>query len=52
MDEFVSFNESFVFALVAILLLMAVFGCAVMALDHWVGAGPTRGPSPSRARLS
>jgi hypothetical protein len=44
MDEFVSFNESFVFALIAVLLLMAIWSCAVLALDHWVWAGRSNVP--------
>jgi hypothetical protein len=44
MDEFVSFNESFVFALITVMLLMAIFGCAIAALDHWVWAGRSSVP--------
>ena len=39
MDEFVSFNESFALALMAVVLLMAVWGCAIVAIDYWVWAG-------------
>ena len=39
MDEFAFFNESFVLALMAVLLLMAVWGCAIVAIDYWVWAG-------------
>lgn len=39
MDEFASFNENFVLALFAVLLLMAMWGCAIVAIDHWVWAG-------------
>jgi hypothetical protein len=39
MDEFASLNESFAFALIAVLLLMAIWGFAIVAIDHWVWAG-------------
>jgi len=39
MDEFASFNENFILALFAVLLLMAIWGCAIVAIDHWVWAG-------------
>jgi hypothetical protein len=52
MDQFATFNDNFVFALIAVLALMAIFGCAVVALDHWVWATPTRGLTQSKARLS
>jgi hypothetical protein len=39
MDEFASLNESFAFALIAVPLLMAIWGCAIVAIDHWVWAG-------------
>jgi hypothetical protein len=35
----VSFNESSLLPLIAVMLLMAIFGCAIAALDHWVRAG-------------
>jgi hypothetical protein len=38
MDEFASFNEDFVSALIAV-LLMAIWGCAIVAIDYWVWAG-------------
>ncbi len=52
MDQFATFNDSFVFALIAVLALMAIFGCAVVALDHWVWTTPTRGLTQNKARLS
>jgi hypothetical protein len=39
MDEFMDFDEISLLALVAILLLIAVWGCAIVAIDHWVWAG-------------
>jgi hypothetical protein len=48
MDEFASFNESFELALVAVLLLMALWGSAIVAIDYWVWAG--RSDSPRRGR--
>jgi hypothetical protein len=39
MDEFASLNESVAFALIAVPLLMAIWGCAIVAIDHWVWAG-------------
>jgi hypothetical protein len=39
MDEFADFDEISVLALIAILLLMAIWGCAIVAIDHWVWAG-------------
>jgi hypothetical protein len=38
MDEFVHFNESPTLALIAVLLLMAIWACAIVAIDHWVRA--------------
>jgi hypothetical protein len=38
MDEFVHFNENSVLALIAVLLLMAIWACAVVFIDHWVWA--------------
>jgi hypothetical protein len=38
MDEFASFNENFVLALFAVLLLMAMWGCAIVVIDRWVWA--------------
>jgi hypothetical protein len=38
MDEFVHFNESPALALIAVLLLMAIWVCAVVAIDRWVCA--------------
>ena len=39
MDDFTSFNENFVLALFAVLLLMATWGCAIVVIDRWVWAG-------------
>jgi hypothetical protein len=39
MDEFADLNENVVLALIAVLLLMAIFGCAIAVLDRWVWAG-------------
>jgi hypothetical protein len=38
MDEFAHFDESFVLELIAVLLLMAIWACAIVAIDHWVSA--------------
>jgi hypothetical protein len=38
MDEFVDFDWNLVLSL-AVLLLMATWSCAVLAIDHWVGSG-------------
>jgi hypothetical protein len=38
MDEFADLNENLVLALTAVFLLMAIFGCAIAVLDHWVWA--------------
>jgi hypothetical protein len=51
MDEFVDFNENSVLQLIAIVLLMAMFGCAVAVLDHWVWVGrPLSPPERDDAR--
>jgi hypothetical protein len=39
MDQFADFEENFVLALIAVLLLMAIWSGAVLAIDHWVGSG-------------
>jgi hypothetical protein len=39
MDQFADFEKNFVLALIAVLLLMAIWSCAVLAIDHWVGLG-------------
>ena len=57
MDEFLSLNENFVLALVTVLLLMAIFSAAVVALDHWVRRGgcdprPERSPKQSRSLIA
>jgi hypothetical protein len=39
MDEFASLNESFAVALIAVPLVMAIWGSAIVAVDHWVWAG-------------
>jgi hypothetical protein len=38
MDEFVHFNENSVLALIALLLLMAIWVRAIVAIDRWVRA--------------
>jgi hypothetical protein len=38
-DIFADINQNSVLEFVAILLLLAIFGCAVAVLDHWVWAG-------------
>jgi len=38
MDKFMDFNENSVLQLIAIVLIMAMFGCAVAVLDRWVWA--------------
>ena len=44
MDEFASFNENFVLALFAVLLLTAMWARAIVAIDHWVWAGRSNCP--------
>jgi hypothetical protein len=39
MDEFTDFDEISGLASIAVLLLMATWGCAIVAIDHWVLAG-------------
>jgi len=39
MDEFVDFDGNFALALIAVLLLMVIFGGAIAVLDRWVWAG-------------
>jgi hypothetical protein len=46
MDVFVDINGNSVLELIAILVLMAIFGCAVAVLDHWVWAGRHSPPEP------
>jgi hypothetical protein len=43
MDEFAFFNENFVLALIAV-LLMAMWGCAIVAIDYWVWAARSDSP--------
>jgi hypothetical protein len=38
MDEFLYFDGLSVLALVAVLLLMAIWGFVIVGLDHWVWA--------------
>jgi hypothetical protein len=38
MDEFVHFKENSVLALIAVLLLMAIWACAIVVIDRWVRA--------------
>jgi hypothetical protein len=40
MNEFGDFDENSVLALIAILPLMGIWGCAIVGLDHWVWASP------------
>jgi hypothetical protein len=47
MGEFADFDELSVLALIAVLLLMAIFGCAIAVLDHWVWAGRSDWPERS-----
>jgi hypothetical protein len=52
MGEFANLDEHSVLALIAVMLLMAIFGCASAVLDHWVRAGrkdsrPERTPKQS-----
>jgi hypothetical protein len=44
MDQFADFDGNFVLALVAVLLLMAIFGGAIAVLDRWVWAGRSELP--------
>jgi hypothetical protein len=39
MDEFANFDENFVLELIAVLVLMAIWACAIAAVDRWVWAG-------------
>jgi hypothetical protein len=41
MHELAEIDETFVFPLIGILLLMAIWGCAVRAIDHWAWEGRT-----------
>jgi hypothetical protein len=45
MDEFADFHD--VLELIAVLLMMAIWGYAIVAIDHWVGARRS-GPPPAR----
>jgi hypothetical protein len=49
MNEFADFDENSVLALIAILSLMGIWGCAVVGLDHWVWAGRSSSPPERRA---
>jgi hypothetical protein len=44
MEEFADLNENSVLALIAVLLLMAIWGCVIVALDHWVWADHSDSP--------
>jgi hypothetical protein len=44
MDEFRNFDENSVLALIAMLPLLGIWGCSIVALDHWVGAGRSSSP--------
>jgi hypothetical protein len=45
MDEFVHFNENPALALIAVLLLMAIWVCAIVAIDRWVRADRSDSPT-------
>jgi hypothetical protein len=45
MDVLADVNENTVLQLIAVVLLMAMFGCAVAVLDHWVWARRSDSPS-------
>jgi hypothetical protein len=49
MNEFGDFDENSVLALIAILPLMGIWGCAIVGLDHWVSAGRSNSPPERRA---
>jgi hypothetical protein len=49
MNEFGDFDENSVLALIAILPLMGIWGCAIVGLDHWVWAGRSNSPPERRA---
>jgi hypothetical protein len=51
MNEFADFDENSILALMAILMLMAVWGCAIVGLDHWVWAGRSNSPSAALGAL-
>jgi hypothetical protein len=56
MDEFADLNENSVLALTAVLLLMAIWACVIVAMDHWVWAdhsdSPPERPHGSRPRIA
>jgi hypothetical protein len=43
-DILADISQNSVLELIAIPLLMAIFGCTVAALDHWVWAGGSDSP--------
>jgi hypothetical protein len=45
MDEFADFHD--LLELVAVLLMMAIWGCAIVGIDHWVSARRSD-PPPAR----
>jgi hypothetical protein len=45
---FADLSENSVLQLIAVVLLMAMFGCAVAVLDHWVSARPRQRASSGR----
>jgi hypothetical protein len=49
MNEFADFDENSILALIAILPLMAIWGCAIVGLDHWVWAGRSGSPAERRS---
>jgi hypothetical protein len=49
MNEVGDFDEKSLLALIAILTLLGIWGCSIVALDHWVWAGRSRSPPERRA---
>ena len=39
MDTFANFDENFALELIAVLVLMAIWTCAIVAIDRWVWTG-------------
>jgi hypothetical protein len=44
MNEFWSFDENSVLALIAMLPRLGIWGCSIVALDYWVWAGRSSSP--------
>jgi hypothetical protein len=51
MNEFADFDENSILALIGILPLMAIWGCAIAGLDHWVWADRSGSPAERRSIL-